>query len=154
MKIKRTLSDRLQPNSMRIGLAPTGTLAGMSFNPADIPYYSTGRMQMAGASSDEERTVEAERRRRAEPPSSGRRRADTPQRRETSGGGGGTGSGYGGSQPTGGLGLPSLGGRGPKTIGGVVLMLVVLCIFFAIVILSIFDNLFKLTFRGKFNFNI
>src|SRR5512139_1555660 len=89
------------------------------------PEYLSGQMQMTNGSGD--RTVEANRRRRAEPPAGGRRRAETPQRRESSGGGmsGGTGS------STGGLGLPSLGGRGPKTIGGLILMLLVLCVFFA-----------------------
>ena len=132
MKIKQTFIDRLQSSSLKIELAPIGTLAVTRFNHLENLEYLTDRMQMANGNSDEGRTIEAERRRRAEPPSSGRRRADTPQRRDTSGGGGGMSDGYGGSQSSGGLGLPSLGGRGPKTIGGVVLMLVVLCIFLAI----------------------
>jgi hypothetical protein len=96
------------------------------FNAGMKVYPGRLLMTSGGSGSSDKRTVEAERRRHAEPPSGGRRRAETPQRRDT-----GSGCGFGGGAgPSSGLPLPR--GKGPTSIIGIILMLVVLCIFFAI----------------------
>ncbi len=79
--------------------------------------------------TDENRTVEAERRRHTETPGGGRKRAEAPQRRESSSSGGGSG-GSGIPSGSGGLSFPS--GKGPKSIAGMILMLMVICVFFVI----------------------
>jgi hypothetical protein len=82
------------------------------------------------SAGDPNRTVEAQRRRKATTPPSQRQTAETPQRRESSGGGGG------GARPSGGMGLPLPGGRGPATIGGMILFVLILCIYFGFQLLG------------------
>jgi hypothetical protein len=119
-------TDKFFHYSVGWKLVPVGSSPEMLAG--DEGYQGRLLMTSGGSDSPDKRTVEVERRRHAEPPpSGGRKRAETPQRQESGSGGGGSGGGTGSSS-----GLPFPKGKGPTSIIGMILMLVVLCIFFAI----------------------
>jgi len=114
----------------------TSVTASQALPAFEAPRQS-GLFLFSSSGSGPDRVVRGERRRRAEPPESGRERAEAP-RRETGGQGlppPGFGGGGGTPRPSfgGGPGLPL--GK-PKSIMGMVLMLIVVCIFVALQVFS------------------
>ncbi len=93
---------------------------------AIITGYSAGRVYTANGEPPKRTVVAGRRRKTTAPPPGGRERAEAPQRESSGGGGGGYSSSGGG-----GLSFP--GGRGGRMgIGSIILVIIVLCIFFAL----------------------